>query len=351
MRFFPQSVFADAVLFPHDQSMTSNPDLHCQSTFAERMIAAALGLGMGLWTLSLSGCSPQTGSEARSTGEPAARSVQDSNKLPAGAAAADIPTASDGANRPSALDSALAAQSGSEEQESTHPWAKPPVEPAEPHEELLPLLEDDWVRLHPGYEVWLDAKNHQVIVGGRVCFREGPLEMFACPMRTKEHESVISTISDAEIVHTGLLAAGAIPGKPVQWDPEHVPATGPTVQITVVWSDEGMRDEIDARQMILDVVKQQPLEHNWVFCGSGVWQDANDPEWREYFADSGDMICVTNFSTAMMDLQVESSNMQEGLRYYANTEKIPPLGKPVLLILKPDLSTNPENAEAPQRGE
>ncbi len=238
------------------------------------------------------------------------------------------------APRKSALDEAV---DSIREKEEVEPWREPPVEPAEPHAELIPLIEDHWVRLHPGYEVWLDAREQQVIVGGRVCFRNGPLEMFACPMNTKEHESIISTISNAEIVHTALLAAGAVPGKPMQWEPEYVPPSGPEIQITVVWSDAGKRTGIDARQMVLDIVKEAPLEHNWVFCGSGEWIDSQNPGHREYWADGGDMICVTNFSDAMMDLRVESSNLQEGLRYHANTENIPELGKPVLLVLKPDL--------------
>jgi hypothetical protein len=219
---------------------------------------------------------------------------------------------------------------------------KPPVEPAEPHAELKPLIPEGSIRLHPGFEVWLDNKNRHVLVGGRICFREGPLEMFACPRSTKEHESIIATISDAEIVHTALLAAGAIPGKPVKWDPEHVPATGPIVAVEVVWTENGERKSIDAREMVLDVSTGKPLEHNWVFCGSGEWRDPDFPDYREYWADAGDMICVSNFSTAMMDLQIESTNLQAGLRFHANTEMIPELGKPVLLILKPDLATNPK---------
>ncbi len=233
----------------------------------------------------------------------------------------------------SALDQAIETVTN---QPEVVPLAETGIEPAEPHEELRPLIQADWVRLHPGYEVWLDMPNKQVVVGGRVCFRDGPLEMFACPMHTKEHESIIATVSDAEIVHTGLLAVGAIPGKPFQWDPQYVPASGPVVHINVAWTDDGQRQEIRAQEMVRDVVNNEPLQHDWVFCGSGEWRDPENPEIREYFANGGDMICVTNFSTAMLDLQIESSSMQEGLRYHANPEKIPELGKPVLLFLKPE---------------
>ncbi|MGI9518474.1 MAG: YdjY domain-containing protein, partial [Pirellulaceae bacterium] len=132
------------------------------------------------------------------------------------------------------------------------PQAPQPVAPAEVHEALQPLVEKSWTRLHPGYEVWFDIKNKQVIVGGRVCFREGPLEMFACPMHTKEHESVVATVSNAEIIHAGLLAVGAINGHPVQWEPEYKAATGAVIQIVVRWKEGDHTKEVPAKEMIID---------------------------------------------------------------------------------------------------
>ena len=39
--------------------------------------------------------------------------------------------------------------------------------------------------------------------------REGPLEMFACPSGTKEHESVVAVLSKSREIHAALLAIGA----------------------------------------------------------------------------------------------------------------------------------------------
>ena len=224
-----------------------------------------------------------------------------------------------------------------------NPHAPQPVEPAEVHEALQPLVEDSWKRLHPGYEVWFDMKNKQVIVGGRICFRDGPLEMFACPMYTKEHESVVATVSNAEIVHAGLLAVGAMTGHPVQWEPEYKVATGTVIKIDVRWKEGDETREMPAKERIIDSLTEKSSTYDWVFGGSKVWHDPSDPEYREYFADGGDMICVSNFTTAMLDLPVESSATNAGLRFFANPDKIPALGTPVLLVLKPDLSTNPKS--------
>jgi glyoxylase-like metal-dependent hydrolase (beta-lactamase superfamily II) len=239
---------------------------------------------------------------------------------------------------PSALDAAVkglnqpCAEDG--EAESGEAGASQPVAP---DEALLPLIDKDWIRLHPQYEVWLDTRNKQVIVGGRVCFRDGPLEMFACPRHTKEHESIVSTMSNGEIVHVGLLATGAVPGKPVQWDPGFVAASGPVVHVTVVWTEDGERREIRAQELITDMVHNTPMQQEFVYCGSGEWRDPDNPSYREFWADSGDLICVSNFSTALMDVQIESSSAEGGLMFHANPDKIPGLGTPVLLFLKPEL--------------
>ena len=112
--------------------------------------------------------------------------------------------------------------------------------------------------------------------------------------------------------------------------------------IAVKWQEDGTTKEVPAQQMILDSLTGKASTYDWVFGGSQIWSSPDDPEYREYFADAGDMICVSNFTTAMLDLPVESSAANAGLRFFANTRNIPPLGTPVLLVLKPDLSTNPK---------
>jgi len=183
--------------------------------------------------------------------------------------------------------------------------------------------------------VWIDRKQGTVLVDGYVSLREGMLEMFACPVGTKEHESVVAVASQAQIVHAALLALGAEVGSPVQFDPEFKPPTGTEIAIEVRWLDEaGQWQSADARQWILDIRTQKPMTHSWVFAGSGFWKDEESGE-EFYMAESGDFICVSNFSTATLDIPAESSQVNEGLLFEANAEKIPPLGTPVRLVLKP----------------
>ena len=55
-----------------------------------------------------------------------------------------------------------------------------------------------------------------------------------------------------------------------------------------------------------------------------------------YAAQSGDLICVANFPSSMLDLDIQStSEGTENLLFEANTEKIPPLGTEVTIELIP----------------
>lgn len=229
------------------------------------------------------------------------------------------------------------------------------IEKREVHKDLLPLIEDDWQRFGEQYEVWFDPKTKQVIVGGRISVSGGmPLEMFACPAGTNEHESVIATISDARSIHACLLAVGAIPGTPAYWTEETgvVTAIGPTCDIKIVWNapptepDEEVslesRKEVSAKEFILNERTGEVLKDDWVFCGSRLWTDPNDTSYVEYQADGGFMICVTNFPSAMLDLTIESSTSDASRMFVANPDKIPSLGQPVLIVITPDISTNPD---------
>jgi hypothetical protein len=55
---------------------------------------------------------------------------------------------------------------------------------------------------------------------------------------------------------------------------------------------------------------------------------------------------VSNFSTAMLDIPVESSPENTELSFEAFTKRIPPLGAPVRLVLKPKLKKAAGQPEA-----
>lgn len=185
--------------------------------------------------------------------------------------------------------------------------------------------------------IWVDKQNKRLILDGEVCLTKGQLEMFACPKDTKEHESVVATEGKAYVVHAGLLALGAKPGSGVQFTPKYLPATGTRIDIECFWTDEaGKQHQAPAQQWVRNLKTRKPLEYHWVFAGSGFWVDENTGK-RHYLADAGDFICVSNFTSAMLDLPVLSPMDNENLLYEAFTENIPPRGTKVTLVFIPRL--------------
>ena len=188
-------------------------------------------------------------------------------------------------------------------------------------------------RLSPTEEVWIDKANKEVVVGGRVVLDRGPIEVFACLEKTKEHEAIVATRSTARLVHAALLAMGLDPGSPVSFDPEYVAAKGPKVRVRLRWKDaDGKQREARAQDWIRNAKTGKPLDADWVFAGSSFWRDPNDG--AEYYqADGGDLICVSNFPTAMLDLPMASSQSNEELLFEAFEGRVPPSGTDVDIVL------------------
>ncbi|NND99246.1 MAG: hypothetical protein HKN47_18155 [Pirellulaceae bacterium] len=184
--------------------------------------------------------------------------------------------------------------------------------------------------------LWVDRKLRRVYIDGYVAMREGALEMFACPVGTKEHESIVGALAKSREVHAGLLAIGAKPGSPVKFLPEFVPPKGQVIRVWVCWRDEDGKFHVtDARKWVLkNGTDADEMTAEWVFAGSGFWKDPSDG--REYYrADGGDMICVSNFSTAMIDVNVSSSAEANDLQYIPFVDRIPKRETPVRLVLTP----------------
>ena len=190
-------------------------------------------------------------------------------------------------------------------------------------------------RLAPDNPVWLDAQRKRVVMVGEVCLREGQLEMFACLKGTKEHESILAIPTKAYIIHAGLLAAGAEAGSPAQYVPKYAPARGTEIEIALFWTDDkGKRQRAYAQDWVRNVKTGKAMTQGWVFGGSGFWVDDQTGE-KHYLAEGGDLICVSNFASAMLDLPIESSSSGADLLFNVFTDRVPPRGTKVTVVLTP----------------
>jgi hypothetical protein len=278
------------------------------------------------------------------------------------------------------------------------------VSPAAGADPAAKKTENELVSLDPKGIVKLDRTGKRLLVKTNVVLREGFLEMLCCPAQTKEHESILSVGGRAYVLHAGLLALGAKPGSPVQYQPQFRPPTGQPVDIYLQWETDGKRHRVKAQEWIryathrffvasmdrlpaglvlperdenlpvrfypkfkqltwfgpmsvaqrdkllalsadptyrkeigkfFDQSQSRQLDVGWVFVGSAYYVDEKTGQ-KSYLAEGGDLICVSNFPTAMLDLAAKSTDKQdEGLLFEAWTERIPPKGTEVTMELVP----------------
>lgn len=230
------------------------------------------------------------------------------------------------------------------------PAGDPAAQPTTKKESPDPLVDniEKLTRLDPDRPLWLDKENKRVIMVGQVCQTNVPLEMFACLAGTKEHESVVAVDVKAFAVHAALLALGATPGTSVVFHPEYKPATGPEIEVTVVWKDEkGKQHSARAQEWVRNQKTGEAMKYSWVFAGSRFFEDEVTKQ-KIYMAEGGDFICVSNFPSAMLDLPVASPQDNADLLFEAFTERIPPRGAQVTLILTPKPAAK---SDAPAAGD
>lgn len=189
-----------------------------------------------------------------------------------------------------------------------------------------------------GKNVQLEVKGEKrrVLVNAYVCLRKGQLEQFLTRKRTKEHEAILAADVDARDIHTALILAGAEPGKPVQFLPKYKPASGSPIKITLEYQLNGKKVQLPAQQWVRSMKTKKDLNSDWVFAGSQLIPDPLDKTKKPFYAaNDGDVICLSNFDTAMLDLPIESTKDNDDLFFEAHTERIPPLETQVTVILEP----------------
>jgi hypothetical protein len=184
----------------------------------------------------------------------------------------------------------------------------------------------------------IDGTHKRVLVNATVCLRQGQLEQFLTRKRTKEHEAILAADLDARVIHTALNLAGAVEGSPVKFRPKFVAPSGTEIKITLEYKDKdtGKTVRVPAQQWIRNIKTKKDLDTDWVFAGSVLIPDPFDKKKQPYYgANDGDVICISNFDTAMLDVPFNSPKDNDDLAFEANTDRIPPLETPVLVILEP----------------
>ena len=197
-------------------------------------------------------------------------------------------------------------------------------------------------KVEVGKNVFLEVEGEKrrVVIQSYVCLREGQLEQLLTKKNAKEHEAILAADLDASVIHTALLLCQAKAGHPVRFQPKLEAPTGTGIKIMLEYKDKDKVVRIPAQQWIRSAKTKKNMTYDWVFAGSILTPDPFDPKAAPFYgANSGDVICVSNMETALLDLPINSSRENGDLNYEAHTERIPAVETPVLIILEPVLET------------
>ncbi|MDO4549879.1 MAG: YdjY domain-containing protein [Planctomycetia bacterium] len=239
-------------------------------------------------------------------------------------------------------------------------WEEPEVQM-----EPIPLgdvLGEDVSKLHAldaKMPIWINAERDAVVLQGWVCQTSIPLEFFMCTGRgfirtlpyeeeglpskitqfigAKTHEAVLCVDVRPSHIHAGLLAIGAVPGKPVRFHPEFQPATGEEIQVLIRWKDAaGNIIEKIGQDLVKEAETDKKMEMPWVFAGSFFYVDEEDEQKTQYYAadSEGEIIGVSNFPSAVLDVPKASSSSNTERLFIANKDALPERGTPVTILLK-----------------
>ena len=187
-----------------------------------------------------------------------------------------------------------------------------------------------------GRNLWvaIGEKGRRVIVRASVCRKDVFLEEFMCLKNSKEHESILAADIHAKTFHAALLLAGAEPGSVAKFQPQFQPPTGDKLDIWVEWKQGKETKRVKAQEWIRDGKTKKAITHDFVFAGSG---EIKHPVTGEsyYLGNEGDLISVSNFASSVIDLAVQSSNVDEELAFESFAERVPPVDTEVFVILQP----------------
>jgi len=197
-------------------------------------------------------------------------------------------------------------------------------------------------KVEVGKNVFLEIQGarRRVLINAYVCLRQGQLEQLMCRRQTKEHEAILAADVDAQMIHKALLIARAEPGSPVKFVPKFQAPLGTTIKVTLLYQDGGKTVTVPAQKWVRNSKTGKDLPFDWVFAGSVLRGDPEDNTRPPFYAaNDGDVICVSNFDTALLDLPINSPKDNSELAFEAHTERIPPVETTVLVILEPVLAS------------
>lgn len=213
----------------------------------------------------------------------------------------------------------------------------------------------------------INARERCIDVDATVCLSEGALELIACNIDGKVHESIVAVEARPSHIHTALLLLGANNGSPANRRPVNeaqthwvdIPPTGDLIDVFLEFNDaEGKpverpisdfirqrnRDGVDRPRNEPEANKAHSIPHAFIFAGSHLKSHGDGP--RSYLADiSGHVISICTFGDELLCLPELHSHQQGALTWEIDPTHLPKRDTKVTLRLRVRKSSNPKSKD------
>lgn len=196
--------------------------------------------------------------------------------------------------------------------------------------------------------VTVDAASRTIAFPAEVNMATGLVEVVACTLTGKRHESILASPVLPFDLHLACLLLGLRPGRNPAWyvpeNPAHRPPgwdrpAGDRVRIAAAWSAAGATREVPLEQMLMDVRTGDPLEQSaWVFVGSYL-----DPHGGYVADDVGSLVTNYHDRSTVIDLPLEGGRLDDYI--FVNYRVVPPAGTAVEVRVFPAENNRKENAQ------
>lgn len=181
----------------------------------------------------------------------------------------------------------------------------------------------------------VDRETRTIEIDAEVVQRDVALELLLTSLvNGKPHEAILATPVSGAQLHAALLLMGLAPGRPVHWEslptgePVLVPPAGAEVHVAFRYDDEGATRSAAAHEWLLTAEGEPVDPVRWVFVGSDVLEEGG------YWADlQGEIVSVSNFPSAVLDVPFQSTTENAALVFRANPAAVPALGTLVTLVI------------------
>lgn len=245
----------------------------------------------------------------------------------------------------------------------------PPAAPTRPDPAPPPSSEGEPIPELKFPGVTINARERCIDVEATVCLSEGALELIACNVGGKVHESIVAVEAKPSHIHTALLLLGANSGSPAmrravneeqtRW--VDIPPTGDLIDVFLEFNNaEGKpverpisdfmrrrnRDGVDRAKSGPGANDAQSIPSAFIFAGSHLKADGDGP--RGYLADiSGHVISMSTFGDELLCLPEVHSHQQGALTWEIDPTHLPKKGTAVTMRLRLKKSPEPEPKSKP----